>query len=97
MKIVENNVKRGEIRIFDRKFCQKTCKFSFKFCPRCVDLVKKFCRWVGVFERKFSSPKVSLGEGELVTGQYDTFISGHMLLVYIFVRFSHLKPDTCLL
>ena len=62
----------------------KNCKFSFKFCPPSGDFVEKFCHGVGVFERKFSGPEVSLGEGELVTGQGDTF----MLITYYWCMYS---------
>ena len=56
MKIEENNVKYGEIMIFDHKFYFKKCKVSFKFCPRGGDLVNEFSPGGWIFKQKFSGP-----------------------------------------
>ena len=47
MKIVENNVKCGEIIIFDHKFYKKKTT-NVKFCPHDGDVVKKFVPWRGL-------------------------------------------------
>ena len=75
MKIVENNVKRGEIIIFDYKV-------SFKFCPCDEEFFKKLCPGSGVFERKI---QWSGGQpGGIVTGQGDTFISSPLFPVALY-------------
>ena len=49
MKIVENNVKCGEVMIFDDKFYSKNYELSFKFCLYGRDFLKNFCQKAHLF------------------------------------------------
>ena len=70
MKIVQNNVKCGEVIIFDHKFYLKTAKFLPNFVPMVRILSKKFVPRVQFFNKKYSG----LGGG-MVTSQDDTCIT----------------------
>ena len=73
MKIVENNVKCGEIITLDHKFYfKKKHKISFRVCPCSGDFVKNFVLRVGFLNEQFSGPWVS--PRETVTGKGDTCI-----------------------
>ena len=56
MKVAENNVKYGEIMIFDHKIYFKKCKVSINLCPHGGDLVNEFCPRGWIFEQKFIGP-----------------------------------------
>ena len=54
MKIVENNVKYGEIITFDHKFYLKTTNFPSNFIPAVGILSKDLVPEVGCLNEKFS-------------------------------------------
>ena len=62
MKIVENNVKYGEIFIFDHRF-YKTTKFPSNFVPEGAFCQKYFVPGVGFLNEKVSGSGVSRGGG----------------------------------
>ena len=73
MKIVENNLKCGEIIIFDHKFYQKTANFPSNFVPKILST--KICPGDGAFERKILSSQGQPGGGGIVTSQSDTCVT----------------------
>ena len=54
-------MKCGEIIIFDHKFYLKTINIPSNFVPAVEILSKDFCHGGGVFEQKFSGPRVRGG------------------------------------
>ena len=54
MKIVENNVKYGEIITFDHEFYLKTTNFPSNFIPAVGNLSKDLVPGVGCSNEKFS-------------------------------------------
>ena len=73
MKIVENNVKCGEIIIFNHKFYLRTTSSTLNFVSAVGILSKKFCPGSGSLNENFSSPRVSpVG---MVTSQGDIYIT----------------------
>ena len=61
MKIVENNVKCGEIIIFDHQIYSKTTNFPSNFVSTVGILSKNVLPGVGFLKEKFSGPYVSSG------------------------------------
>ena len=80
MKIVENNVKCGEIRIFGHKFYKKTANFLSNFVSGVEILLKNFVAGLGFLNENL----VARRSGKLVTGQGDTF----MLITYYKCMYS---------
>ena len=66
MKIIENDVKCGEIIILSKNY-----KSSFKFCPCSGDLSQKFVLGVGFLNNNLMAHGSARG---MVTGQGDTCI-----------------------
>ena len=63
MKSVENNVKCGEIRIFDHKFYKKTVNFLSTFVPVVGILLQNFVAGLGFLNENLVPPRSALGRG----------------------------------